>query len=162
MKPTSRLTLVLLVAIGAVVGGVLEAALASAGRPIILPPLTLGLALLAIGVTVVVLALPIRRFTQGKATQLIDAYFATRVLVLAKASALSGSLIAGLGLGVTFFILTRSIVPGVGSVALAVTTLVGACGLMIGGLIAERMCTLPPDDDDEDDETGRRAIRARS
>ena len=160
MKPTSLVTLLLLGAIGAIGGGVLEAALAAAGRPILLPPLTLGLALLVIGVTVILLAIPIRRFTQRKATQPIDPYYATRVLVLAKASALCGSLIGGIGAGITVFLLTRSIVPGVGSVGLAVTTLVGSCCLMIGGLIAERMCILPPEDDDED-EPGRRAVRVR-
>jgi hypothetical protein len=41
-------------------------------------------------------------------------------------------------------------VPGVGSVGQTVVTLVGAAGLLVGGLIAESMCTIPPNDDDDD------------
>lgn len=160
MKRTSALTLILLTAIGAVGAGVLEAALANAGHPILLPPLTLGLALLAIGVTVVVLALPIYRLARGKTAEPVDAYFATRVVMLAKASSLSGSLIVGCAIGITVYLLTRSTVPGVGSISLAVATLVGAAGLLAGGLIAEHMCTIPPEDDDDDE--GKRAIRVRS
>jgi predicted membrane protein len=159
MKRTSIGALVLLAAIGAIVGGLLESALASAGRPIILPPLTLGIALLVIGVVGVLLAVPIRRLTRGKSHQPIDPFYATRVLILAKASALSGSLLTGFAAGVTIYLLTRSEVP-VNSVGPAIATFVGAACLLAGGLIAEHMCTIPPADDDDDDE-GRRAIRAR-
>lgn len=158
MKRTNAITLVLLAAIGGVGGGLLETMLAAGGQPILLPPLTLGLALLAIGGIVVLLALPIRRLTRGTGQQPIDPYYSTRVLVLAKASALSGSLLAGLGLGVTIYLLSRSVVP-VGSVALAVAMLIGAGGLLAGGLIAEHMCTIPPDDDDDDD--GKRPLRVQ-
>jgi len=159
MKRTNIVTLVLLALIGGVGGGFLEAALATAGRPIVLPPLTLGLALLAIGIMVVVLALPIRRLTRGKASQPIDSFYSTRVLVLAKASALSGSLVTGFGVGVLVYLLSRSVVPGVGSVVQAVATIVGAGCLLAGGLIAEHMCTIPPVDDDDDQ--GNRAVQAK-
>jgi hypothetical protein len=159
MKRTNITTLVLLALIGGIGGGFLETVLASAGRPIVLPPLTLGLALLAIGIMVVVLALPIRKLTRGKATQPIDPFYSTRVLVLAKASALSGSLVTGFGAGVLVYLLSRPVVPGIGSVVLAIATLVGAAGLLAGGLVAEHMCTIPPNDDDDDQ--GDRAVQVR-
>ena len=159
MKRTNITTLVLLALIGGIGGGFLETVLASAGRPIVLPPLTLGLALLAIGIMVVVLALPIRKLTRGKATLPIDPFYSTRVLVLAKASALSGSLVAGFGAGVLVYLLSRPVVPGIGSVVLAIATLVGAAGLLAGGLVAEHMCTIPPNDDDDDQ--GDRAVQVR-
>lgn len=159
MKRTNITTLVLLALIGGIGGGFLETVLASAGRPIVLPPLTLGLALLAIGIMVVVLALPIRKLTRGKATQPIDPFYSTRVLVLAKASALSGSLVTGFGAGVLVYLLSRPVVPGIGSVVLAIATLVGAAGLLAGGLVAEHMCTIPPNDDDDDQ--GDRAAQVR-
>jgi hypothetical protein len=159
MKRTKVTTLVLLALIGGIGGGFLETALAAAGRPIVLPPLTLGLALLAIGVMVVVLALPIRRLTRGKAAQPIDPFYSTRVLVLAKASALSGALVAGFGAGVLVYLLSRSVAPGVGSVAQAVATIVGSVALLAGGLIAEHMCWIPPNSDD--DEPGNRAVKVR-
>lgn len=158
MKRTNTITLILLTAIGGVGAGLLETVLTARGRPILLPPLTLGLALLAIGGIVVLLALPIRRLTRGTGQQPIDPYYSTRVLVLAKASALSGSLLAGFGVGVAIYLLSRSVVP-LGSVGLAVAMLIGAGGLLAGGLIAEHMCTIPPDDDDEDD--GKRPIRVQ-
>jgi hypothetical protein len=159
MKRTNITTLVLLALIGGIGGGFLETVLASAGRPIVLPPLTLGLALLAIGIMVVVLALPIRKLTRGKATQPIDPFYSTRVLVLAKASALSGSLVTGFGAGVLVYLLSRPVVPGIGSVVLAIATLVGAAGLLAGGLVAEHMCTIPPNGDDDDQ--GDRAVQVR-
>jgi predicted membrane protein len=159
MRRTSIGAIVLLAAIGAIVGGLLEAALASAGRPIILPPLTLGIALLFIGVVVVLLAVPIRRLTRGKSRNPIDPFYATRVLILAKASALIGSLLTGFAAGVTIYLLTRAEVP-VNSVGPAIATFIGAACLLAGGLIAEHMCTIPPSDDDDDDE-GKRVIRAR-
>jgi len=158
MKRSNFASLVLLALIGGIGGGFLEAALAASGRPIVLPPFTLGIALLAIGVMVVVLALPIRRLTRGKASRPIDPFYSTRVLVLAKASALGGSLLAGFGAGVFIYLLSRSVVPGVGSIAQGVATLVGAAGLLVGGLIAEHMCTIPPDDDDD---KGNRVVPAK-
>lgn len=108
---------------------------------------------------VVVLALPIRRLTKGKASQPIDPFYSTRVLVLAKASALSGSLLTGFGAGVLIYLLSRSVVPGAGSVVQSVATLVGAACLLAGGLVAEHMCTVPPNDDDDDQ--GNRAVQVR-
>jgi hypothetical protein len=140
MKRTSVTALVLLALVGGVGGGLLETALAASGRPVVLPPITLALALLAIGIMVIVLALPI---------------YSTRVLVLAKASALSGSLITGFGVGVLVYLLTRSVVPGVASVGPAVATLVGAGCLLAGGLIAEHMCTIPPGKDDDGEQPNR-------
>ena len=158
MKRTSVSLVVVLALVGGVVGGFLEAGLTAGGRPIIIPPLTFPLALAVIGGIVVALAVPIRRFTRGHSHEPIDAYYATRVLVLAKASALIGAICAGFGLGITVYLLTRSVVP-VGSVASAVVTFVGAGALLAGGLIAEHFCTIPPSDDDDED--GKRAIRVR-
>ncbi len=150
MRRTNVGVLVLLAAIGGVAGALLETALTSAGRSLIIPPLTLALALAAIGGIVISLALPIRRLTRGKALGPIDPYYATRVLVLAKASALTGALLTGFGIGLVAYLLSRSIFA-VGSVGLVVATIVGAGVLLAGGLIAEHMCRVPPSDDDDDD-----------
>lgn len=153
MRRTNIGVLVLLAAIGGVGGAFLETGLTSAGQPLIIPPITLALALAAIGAIVVSLALPIRRLTRGKALGPIDPYYATRVLVLAKASALTGALLSGFGIGVVVYLLSRAIVAA-GSVGMVVATIVGAGVLLAGGLIAEHMCTVPPSDDDDDD-TGK-------
>jgi hypothetical protein len=87
----------------------------------------------------------------------VDPFYATRVVMLAKACALTGALGVGVGVGVLAYLLTRSII-GVGSVAQAITTIVGAGVLLAGGLIAEHMCRTPPNDDDND--SGREPAQA--
>ena len=159
MKRTSISTLLLLAALGGVVGAFVETALTAGGRPIIVPPLTLAIALAAIGGIIISLAVPISRLTRGKTKGPIDPFYATRVLILAKAGALSGALLTGLGVGIGIYLLTRSVVP-VNSVALAVSTIVGSAVLLAAGLIAEHMCTITPGDDDDDD-PGKKAVRVR-
>lgn len=148
MKSTRPTPLIALVLLGFVLGLLVEIAAAASGRAIIVPPVTLPLTLIVVGVVVVVLAWPIRQVTRGRGRRLVDPFRAMRVAVLAKASSLSGSLVLGAGLGIVAFILTRSVVPAVASLWLAVATALGAGILLAGGLVAEKFCTLPPDDDE--------------
>lgn len=143
-KPTH---LILLAVLGGGATWFLETALAASGRPVIIPPLTLGVALLLIGVILVVMALPVRRVSRGVPNARVDPFYATRVVTLAKASSLAGALLAGGGLGIAGYLLSRSVLPGVGSVTMAFASTVGAALLLVGGLVAEHMCTIPPDDD---------------
>jgi hypothetical protein len=159
MKRTRVSTLVLLVIIGGLMGGLVEVALAASGRAIIIPPLTLPIALAAIGVIIILLAIPIRRLTKGKTKAPIDPYYALRVVMLAKACSISGSLVVGLSIGMIIYLLTRLALPGVGSIGLAIASLVGAAILLAAGLIAEFMCTIPPSDPDDD--SGKKPIRVR-
>ncbi|MHB1173145.1 MAG: DUF3180 domain-containing protein [Lacisediminihabitans sp.] len=160
MKRTRVSTVILLAVLGGVGGALLETALAGAGRPILIPPATLPIALVAIGVLVIALALPIRRLTKGKAKAPINPFYATRVVMLAKASSLTGALLAGLGFGVVIYLLTRLAVPGAGSLGLAIAMFVGAGILLAAGLVAEYMCTIPPDD--QDDGPGTKLTRVRT
>lgn len=160
MKHTRISTLFLLAALGGVSAALVETAMALGGRPIILPPITLPIALAAIGVIIVVLALPIRRMIKGTHPAPVDPFYATRVLMLAKASSLSGSLLFGIGIGVAAYLLTRSIAPAVGSLGLAISTIVGAGVLLAAGLIAEHMCKIPPGGDD-DDKPGKKPVQVQ-
>ncbi|TFD54410.1 DUF3180 domain-containing protein [Cryobacterium frigoriphilum] len=148
MKPSRPTPLIALGLLGFVLGLLVEIAAAASGRAIIVPPVTLPLTLIVVGVVVVLLAWPIRQVTRGRGRRLVDPFRAMRVAVLAKASSLSGSLVAGAGAGIVAFILTRSVVPAVTSVWLAIATALGAGILLAGGLVAEKFCTLPPDDDE--------------
>ena len=162
MTRTSSLSLVILGVLGAVVGAFTQVGLASAGRPILTAPLTLPLALAAIGILVVLLARPIRRMTRTRTSAIgpVDPFYATRIVTLAKASALSGALLTGVGAGLLGYLLTRSVTPGVGSFSSTIAGLVGAGILLACGLVAEYMCRIPPDDDDDDDDDDK-PIRAR-
>lgn len=132
---------------GAVIGWVLELALVSSGKPAVIPPITLGAALGLIGILIVLLALPVFRVVRKVPGAQVDPFFATRVVLLAKASSMAGSLISGLAVAILVFLLSRSVLPAVGSVSMAAATTVGSILLLAGGLIAEKMCTLPPEDD---------------
>lgn len=147
MKRTNPALLVLLGVLGAVAGWFLQTALLAAGRPLLVPPFTLGAALALIGVIVVALALPIWRFVRGTVKGKVDPFYATRVVVLAKASSLTGSLLGGATAAIVVFLLSRSVVPPLGSMAMAIASLVGSVVLLAGGLVAEKMCTLPPHED---------------
>jgi hypothetical protein len=136
---------------------VAEMVLVRMGEPVFTPPLTLGVTLMLIGVLFPALAWPIRQATNNKKDPKGDApttrapainpFYATRVLLLAKAGSLTGALLAGLGVGVVVFFLGRMVVVWDSVIVAAVTGLGGAI-LVVGSLLAERWCQIPPSDDD--------------
>ncbi|MCU1424798.1 MAG: hypothetical protein JWM51_1089 [Microbacteriaceae bacterium] len=156
MTKTRPSILLLIAVLAGVVGWLLEMALVASGRAAVVPPLTLATALALIGIIVVVLALPVSRVARGTATTHVDPFFATRVVVLAKAASITGALIGGAAIAVLVFLLTRSVVPGGDALAPAIATAVASVVLVAGGLIAERMCTLPPSDEDPPEEQSSR------
>ncbi|NYF09554.1 uncharacterized protein (DUF697 family) [Leifsonia sp. AK011] len=151
MTRTKPLHLVLLALFGGTIAWFVETLLASTGRAVVIPPVTLSFALALIGAIVVVMALPVRRVARRVEGARVDPFYATRVVMLAKASSLSGALLGGGSLGITAYLLSRSVVPGVGSVGLAIAAAVGAIVLLACGLVAEQMCAIPPDDDDSNE-----------
>ena len=150
MRRTRPLTLVLLAVLGGFVGFVVEIGLAAAGRPIIALPLSLSITLVAAGAIVLALAIPIGRAIRGTNQGPINPFRAMRVVVLAKASSLVGALIAGVGLGVVVYLLSRAVVPAVASLWLSVAAALAGVVFLACGLVAEKLCTLPPDDRDPD------------
>ena len=115
----------------------------------LIPPFTLGIALLLIGVLVVIMALPVRKVARRVPGATVDPFYATRVVMIAKASSLAGALLAGGGLGVGFYLLSRAVLPAVGSITMAFAAALGAVVLLVAGLVAENMCTIPPDEPDQ-------------
>ncbi len=151
MTRTKPAMLLLLAVLGGGVTWFIETALAASGRAVIIPPITLGVALLLIGVIIVVMALPVRRVTRRVANARVDPFYATRVLVLAKASSLGGALLGGGGLGIVGYLLSRSVVAAPGAMTMSITSAVGAILLLVAGLVAEQMCSIPPEDGSRDD-----------
>ena len=148
MRRTSPLNLVLLAVGGAAAAWLIETALVSSGRPAAVPPLTLAIALLVIAVAVVAAAIPVRRVARGRPGARVDPIYATRVLVLAKAAAITGAILVGVAGGVLAFLLTRPVL-GVGSLWLAVLAAAASAAVLAGGLVAENMCRIPPDRDED-------------
>jgi hypothetical protein len=149
VRRTGAATLITLVVVGVAIGYLLELALVAAGASMLIPPISLSITLVAIGVIVVLLAIPIRRAVHSKVRVHVDPFRAMRIAVLAKACSLVGGLLTGTGIGVVVYVLTRPVPATTGSVWLSVVAAVSAVILMVGGLLAEFFCTLPPPKDDE-------------
>ncbi len=150
MTRTRPGTLVLLAVIGTVVGFLLQIGLAAASLPKFRPEYTFGATLALIGIVVVILAVPVYRATHGPLRQPVDSFYATRVVVLGKASALAGALLTGLGVGLVFELLIHAGTITSDSLLRVLATLGGAVLLLAGGLVAEFLCRVPPQDDDDD------------
>lgn len=151
MKRTHPTTLVVLGLIGGIGGFLVQLSLASASQPKLRPEYTLGITLLFIAVLVIALAVPIRRATRAKTRRHVDPFYATRVVVLAKASSLGGALLTGIGAGFLFELIVREGSPSTDTFLQALATLGAAVALLAAGLIAEHLCTVPPGEDDHGD-----------
>ncbi|RXZ45219.1 DUF3180 domain-containing protein [Agromyces binzhouensis] len=150
MNRTHASTLVAFAVVGLAVGYLGELALVAGGATALVPPISLAVTLIGIGAIVVLVAWPIRQAVRGERSRRVDPFRAARIAVLAKASSVTGALVLGVGIGITIFLLTRSVLPPAGTIWMAVATAIGAALLLIGGLVAEHFCTLPPDDPEEE------------
>jgi hypothetical protein len=153
----TRLSILLAVTLsGGVLTYLLELLAQSVGSNVVVPPLSLTLTVAALAIAVVLLAIPVRRSVTGKRTALIDPFYALRVAVLAKASSLTGALLVGAAAGILIFLLGRPIPPTFAMSSLAISQIFAAALLVTAGLIAEFLCTLPPQDRDDPREKGLR------
>ena len=152
MNRTHPTTIVAFTLGGLAFGYLGELALVSAGRSVIVPPVSLAITLVGVAALVVGVAWPIRQSVQGKSGRRVDPFRAARIAVLAKASSVTGALVLGVGLGITAFLLTRTVVAPASTVWMGVVTAIGAALLLVGGLVAEHFCTLPPDEPDDEEE----------
>jgi hypothetical protein len=153
VKRTRPFFLVLLAIVGAGAGILLQVILASRGAAAASAPFTLALSLAVIGVLVVVFAVPVRRAVRDRDKHKVDPFYASRVVVLAKASSIAGSLLFGATSAVLGYLLTRAVIAAVGSIFTSGAAVVGSIILLVCGLIAENMCILPPDDEDKGEKT---------
>ena len=114
MGTTKATTLIGLFLAGAVMMFFGEVLLVRLGEPQFTPPITLGAALFFIGLILPTLAWPIRTTTKPRDPQKprepVNPFYATRVLLLAKAGALTGALLTGAGVGIVVFIATRMVI----------------------------------------------------
>ena len=148
MSRSRPLPLALLALVGFALAFVVDLTLAMRGQPVLVPPPSLAVGLVLIAGLLVALAWPVRRAAKGE--KRIDPFYATRVVVLAKASALAAALLLGGAGGILIYLLSRAVVP-IGSTLTAAGTLVAAVILLIAALVAEHFCSLPPDDDEKEE-----------
>ena len=146
MKRTSAVTLVVCAIVGAAAGFLLDLMRTSMGQPSFVPSVMLPILLVVLGLACLAFAWPIRRAMRDRRAPRVSPFRAVRIAVLAKASSLLGCLVGGFALGLVAFVLTRPVVPGIGSIA----TVIGGAVLVILALVAEHMCTLPKDPDERE------------
>ena len=150
MKRTGVAALLGLGFAGAAVTYLAELLLQSTGTQTVLPPYSLSLTLVIVAVLVIALAVPVRRRVTGKRREPLNPFYALRVAILSKASSHVAALLLGLGVGLSVFLVVRPIAPSWDLLGRALADLGSAAILVTAGLIAERMCTLPPDDPEEE------------
>ena len=145
----TRPALLAVLAVGsAVVAFLVQLGLGASGLSKLVPQLTLSVTLVLIAVIVVALALPVRRATRGSEKRRVDPFYATRVVLIAKASAVTGAILGGAAAGMLLESLIRP-VTAAGTVWGGVAMLVAAVLVLVAGLIAENWCAVPPEDDDK-------------
>ena len=147
MTRTQPTPLLLAALVGMLLGFALDSLLATRGLAVIVPPVSLAVALVLIAAVVLAMAWPVRSAASGE--KAIDPFFATRVVVLAKASALGGALLAGSAAGIVIYLMSRAVVP-LGSTLIAGATVAAAGVLVIASLVAEHWCSLPPEEPTEE------------
>ena len=156
MTRTRPALLAVLALVAAVAAFALQLGLAAVGLSKIVPQVTLAVTLVLIAVVVVALALPVRRATRGAGERApdapprprVDPFYATRVVLIAKASAVAGALLGGAAAGIVIELIVRPVSTSA-SLWAGVAMLVGGMLLLVAGLLAESWCVLPPDDDDK-------------
>ena len=146
MRRTSALALLGLAVAGAVVGWLLQVGLVAAGSPSYIPPVTLYSVLFLLAAVLLLLGNPVRRVVRGTATRPLDPFFAMRVLLLAKASGLTGALLVGAAAALLVYAVTRTGTTATPAFWPDVLTGVGALALSAAGLVVEWWCRIPPQD----------------
>jgi hypothetical protein len=149
VKPTTHTTLLALAVAGGALMYAAELVLLRLGQPLVVPPVTLAVALSMLGVIIPALAWPVRQLTRGQsASGYIDPFYATRVLLVAKAGSLTASALTGGAVGVVVFLVGRAVIAWP-QVLVTSLTLAGGILMLIGALVAERWCVIPPSDAEE-------------
>lgn len=146
MTRTTPTTLVILLAVGALGGWLVELLLTQNARPLLTPPIVFSAILIVVAVGVVLIAVPVRRVARGRPGARIDPFLAARVAVFAQAAALTAAVLLGATAAVLGYLLTRPVI-GEGLLWPSILAVVAAAVLLAAALIAEEMCRIPPGED---------------
>ncbi len=153
MKPTKVLTLIVWVVPTATAGYLVSRVTTSNGGQVPVTPINLILTLVAIAIILAGFAVPMLRYRRELAAQLknsatprpkrLNPFYAVRLLLLAKATAISGALFAGWHIGVIWMqisspVTTASIWQNVGG-------LVASIVMVVVAWIVERICRIKDD-----------------
>lgn len=145
MKRTNPFVLLGLTPFGFAAGFLIDWAFVARGMAAIRVPWSLSATVVVLTAIVIALGARVRWATQPKPGRRIDPILAVQILTLAKASSVGGALMLGGTVGVLVFTLTRPVVS-TDLIPSAAAAIVASLILVIGALVAERLCRIPPDD----------------
>ena len=153
MKPTKIFTLVGWMVPSITAGFLIPRILVVNGGKVPVTSLSLLLTLPIIGILLLLAAIPMIRYRRALAAQLktptstrpkrVNPFYAVRLVLMAKAIAISGSIFSGWHLGLIWMQLTSPVVAG--SIAQNGLALIGSLVMLVAGIIVERICRLPED-----------------
>ena len=166
MKPTRILTLVWNTVATTILAAIIVYALIGAGLAVPVSGINLLLTMPAIAIIDLALVWPILRYKKGLADYLLgvnpkrpkrpEPFYAVRVLLISKSSAIAGAWFLGWHVGVVIVQLNTGGLTD--SVWRQVFGAVGSLLLIVAGLISERGCRLPDDGDDQASELGAKGV----
>lgn len=153
MKPTKIMTLVGWAVSATTAGYLLPKFVVNAGGAIPISPLNIIITLPLIGVLLVLMAIPMFRYRKASMARSKDSakprpmpmnpFYAVRLVLLAKAIAISGAIFSGWHIGVVWLQLTSPIVPS--STLQNGLALLGAVVMTACAIIVERICRITDD-----------------
>lgn len=159
MKPTKVLTLLGWVIPAATAGYLYSRFVVASGGQVPVAPLNLILTFLAIAIILAIFAAPMFRYRRELEAQRknssaprpkrLNPFYAVRLVMLAKATAIAGALFAGWQLGVIWFQISSPVTPG--SVWQNFAALVATIIMVVTALVIERICRITGDAGDAGD-----------
>jgi len=163
MKPTKIWSLLIAIFVAGVITFVAVKAVVANGGSVPVAPNNLLISIPSIAVIELLAAIPIFRYrrelakfaTSGKRPKRIDPFYAVRILALAKATAISGSLFTGFALSLVILQATLPVIPD--SIWINALATLESLVLMTVALIIERACKLPEDSEGAEQKTSSRA-----
>jgi Na+/proline symporter len=150
MKPTRVRILLVVVAVTAVLGLLLQRMLRASGWDMPPVPWTAAIGLALVACLVYSAGLPVRRFIQGgRDAKRVDPLRAARIAVLGKSTAYAGAVVLGWYLAQVLLLAPDLDIDSRRAQALrAAITALAALAVCVCGLLAERMCRVPPPPED--------------
>lgn len=150
MKPTKIMTLIGWLVPATTAGYLLPKILVSGGGAIPISPLNIIVTLPLIGIILLLMAIPMFKYRKANQLRIKDSskprpmplnpFYAVRLVVLAKAIAVSGAIFSGWHLGVVWLQLTSPVVPS--STLQNGFALLGSIVMTVCAVIVERICRI--------------------
>ena len=150
MKPISPLMIALWAIASAVIGFGYSQWAVNNGLEVPISTPTLGISISVIAIVLLVMVLPIwkykRNLTKSESVKLIpvNPFYAVRVLLLAKASAITAALFIGWHTGVLLKQLTAPVVVA-DAMSSNITALITSVLLLVEAFLIEQICKVPKD-----------------